>query len=411
MINAIIGSIGMVGGWAWPKKIKPKLPIKYSPRKDVTSIPSYWKENGYPMLDSKAYSMLAIKSILEGKPYKPEMVVVYLENLVSHIPDSSSVVEALKKTSFNVQFNVMWDETSPYMDLILPIPFFFETDGVSLKGASKANVGQVSVFMKAVDPPSHVDARPTPWIVYELVKRLFPEEADNFKMFLNPHEVWRWQCERLGIDYDKLIRYGALKVYDSPDYSPLTSKGKLPTMTGKMEFINIKALSMFRDYLGKEHNFNPLPIWIEPLWMRNGLADDEFVPIDYMINLSAINTWARDTRLLVEMIRWLEEDTVKIHPKKASKLGIRDGDVIRIVNPETGGELVVKVRVTHLIAEEAIAGVHGLNPGAHEKGMVKFTYMPKYGINTNHLATFNLIDGIGSATLFDFKVKFVEVVG
>ncbi len=410
LVNAVIGSIGRVGGWAWPRKVKPKLPIKFKPR-DVLSIPSYWEKNGYPLIDKKSYSMLAIKSILEGKPYRPEMVVVYLENLVSHIPSSSKVVEALLKTRFNVQFNTIWDETSPYMDLILPIPFFFETDAISLKGASKANIGQVSVFMKAVDPPPDVDVKPTPWIVYQLVKRLFPEELEKFEIFLNPREVWRWQCEKLGIDYEKLVRYGALKTYSSPDYNPLTRKGKLPTKTGRIELINVDAVSKFSDNIGREHNLNPLPIWIEPLWMKDGLAEDEFVPVDYMVNLSAINTWARNTRLLVEMIKWLEEDTVKINSRRASELGIRDGDMIKIVNPETGDELVVKVRTTRLVAEEVIAGAHGLNPGVHERGVVRFTYMPKHGLNTNLLAPFYIIDGFGSSAMFDYKVRFVEVVG
>ncbi len=407
LINVVIGSVGRVGGWLWPRKAKPPLPTKY-PSSRHPSIPSYWRENGYPFVNKKAFSMLAVKTLLTGKPYKVSMVVVYLENLVAHIPGSYTVAEALMKTEFNVQFNTMWDETSPYMDLVLPIPFFFEVDASSVKAASKGHIGQVSIAAKASDPPEYVDVRPTPWIIYQLVRRLFPRESYKFKRYLRPRMVWEWQARKMGIDYSHLLSHGVYTMYREPIINPL-HKGRLPTKTGLIELINFEALERFRDYLGEEHNLNPLPTWIRPRWMVRGLDRDEFVAIDYMSSLMAINTWARNTPLLLEMLKWLGEDLVWINVERGEELGIGHGDLVRIAGE--GGEAVVRVGLTSRISREVMAGVHGLNPGSHVKGDVSMRFIPASGMNTNLVSPLYIVDGIGSAALHDVVVKVVEVVG
>ena len=407
IVNALLGSIGTRGGWAWPKKVKPPTLIKAKPRK-VESIISYWKKNGYPLASSSAYSMLAIRSILEEKPYPIKAAIISLENVASHIPNGGKkLVEALKKLEFVVVIDTMWSEVCKYADVILPIPFFFEYDNASLYGASKGNIGQVSVMMKAIDPPPGVDVKPPREIIYELTRRIFGEEkAKEISFILDPREVWRRQCEKLGISFDELLKRGTVAKYTSPDYSPLTRKGVLPTKTGEIELINVAALETFREHLGRESNLNPLPVFVRPLWMRKGqLAEDEFIPVDYMHKLTAINTWARNTKLLLELVKAEEEDRVLIHKDRAARLGIRDGDEVIVENPETGSSLRVRVKTTTLIAPEVIAGVHGLTPGPHEGGKVRFTYMPKYGLNTNYLAPFTILEGIGSAALFDFRVR------
>ncbi len=409
LVNVLLGAWGRRGGIAWPRKLKIPSPFKAKPR-EVESIISYWRKNGYPLASSKSYSMLALKSILEERPYPIKAAIISLQNLVSHVPDYQTVIKALNKLEFVMILDVMWNETCRYADLILPVPFFFELDNASLYGVSKANIGQVSLMSKAVDPPEDVDAKPPAWIVYQLVKRLLPEKVGEVEIILRPEEVWRKQCEKLGINYDMLRRYGTLAKYSEPVYHPLSSKGSLPTLTGEIELINLKALEMFREHIGKQSILNPLPTWVPPAWMEKELAEDEFIPIDYMHNLSAINTWARNTKLLIEPIRYEGKDRVFMHIERAAKLGIKDGDEVELYHPESGKKLRAKVKLTRRISKEVIAGIHGLNPGPHEGGRIKFTYMPKHGINTNYLAPFRIIPATGSAALFDFRIRVRRVV-
>ncbi len=408
LVNVLLGAWGRRGGVAWPRKLKIPSPFKAKPR-ETESIIGYWRKNGYPLASTKSYSMLAIKSILEDKPYPIKAAIISLQNLVSHAPDYQTIIKALNKLEFIMVLDVMWNETCKYADVVLPVPFFFEFDNASLYGVSKAHIGQVSLMTKAVDPPKDVDARSPAWIMYQIARRLLPEKAGEAEIVLRPEEVWRKQCEKLGIDYAMLRKYGTLAKYSEPDFHPLTSKGVLPTMTGEIELINLKALQLFRDHLGRPSNLNPLPTWVPPLWMVKELGEDEFIPIDYMHNLSAINTWARNTKLLIEPIRYEGKDMVFIHVERAMKLGIRDGEEVEVYHPETGKTLRVKVRLTDKISREVIAGIHGLTPGPHEGGKVKFTYMPRHGINTNYLSPFTIIPGTGSAALFDFRVRVRRV--
>ncbi|MEM0440930.1 MAG: molybdopterin-dependent oxidoreductase [Candidatus Caldarchaeum sp.] len=409
MINVMIGSWGARGGIAWPRTLRVAEPFKASPKK-VQSIIDYWRENGYPLASTRGYSMLAIRSILEEKPYPIKAAIVFLQNLASHLPDSETVIRALKKLEFVMVFDTMWCETCTYADLILPVPFFFETDNASLLPVSKSHIGQVSIMTKVVDPPKDVDARNAAWIVYKLTERLMPYKLKELEPLLRVEEIWKTQAKEAGIDYDMLRKYGTVARFTSPDFSPLTTRGRLPTSTGFIELINLRALEMFKDFLGKPHAFNPLPAWVPPKWMQTSLAEDEFIPIDYMHNLTAINTWARDTKLLVDVVKWDRKDSVFINAERARRLGIKDGATVEVFNPVTNSSLRVKVRLSNKIDEHIIAGIHGLTPGIHEKGLVKFTYMPKHGINTNYVGPFELVDICASSAFFDFKVKVRKVV-
>ncbi|MCS6787920.1 MAG: molybdopterin-dependent oxidoreductase [Aigarchaeota archaeon] len=373
-------------------------------RGSVESVPSYWRRHGYPLASESSFSMLAIRSILEERPYPIRAAVILWQNLVAHVPSDSTVVEALKKLDFVLVMDTTWNETAKYADVVLPTKFFFETDNATVCQVSKTHIGQLALSRKAVDPPEDVDAKSVAEIVYELVKRLFPEKAARAEMLLNPEEVWREQCKLLEVDYRRLSEQGVISAFNEAVYEPLGEAGVLPTETGEIELINLKALEKFGEYLGKPHNLNPLPSWIPPRWLEGGeLGEDEFVPVDYQHPLIAINTWTRDTPEVVELLRLGGEDGVFISRKRASRLGLKDGDLAVLV--ANGKELTVRVRVSDLVGDDVVCGVHGLNPGAHEGGAVKFDGMPKSGLNTNFLSDFQIVDGYGSAALYDFRVK------
>ncbi|MCS7118419.1 MAG: molybdopterin-dependent oxidoreductase [Thaumarchaeota archaeon] len=371
----------------------------------VESIPSYWRRHGYPLASETSFSMLAIRSILEERPYPIKGAVILWQNVVAHIPCDRDVVEALKKLDFVLVMDTTWNETTKYADVILPTRFFFESDNATVCQVSKTHVGQLALSRKAVDPPEDVNAMSVSEIVYELVKRLFPEKAAKADMLLNPEGIWREQCKLLEVDYRKLSEQGVISAYGEANYLPLGEAGVLPTETGEIELINLRALEAFGDYLNKPHNLNPLPTWIPPLWMEGGgeLGEDEFVPVDYQHPLIAINTWTRDTPELVELLELSGDDGVFISRRRGTKAGLHGGDMAKLISD--GKELDVKVEISDLMRDEVICGVHGLTPGLHEGGQVTFEFMPRRGLNTNFLSDLVIVDGIGCAALNDFRVK------
>ncbi|MGC9164529.1 MAG: molybdopterin-containing oxidoreductase family protein [Thermoprotei archaeon] len=406
IVNALIGSYGAKGGIAWPKNISIPSPLSIMNIKTITpstkSIAEYWSEE-YPLVVDDMTSMLFIKSILEEKPYPVKVAIIYNQNLISHIQGSSKVEEALKKLEFTVIFDVMWNETAPFADVILPIPFFFEYNPITLVQASKANIAQIILPMKVIDPPSDIDVKTPGWITYELIKRLKPEIANSFKIFAeNPESIQRKQAEKLNINFDELKTKGVTAIYNEPLY-----KVPIPfaTVTGEIELINVSMLAKFKDQLNKPSLVNPLPCWVPPYYMEDGkINDDEFVAIDTTYSLTAYS-YIRNSKLINDTIKWEKMNGVYINFDRGVRLGLKDGDNIIIENLETGVKIRAKVFLSHEIHPYVIVGIHGLNSGSYERGNIKFTYMTKTGINTNFLAPFKIVEYEARAAQCDFKVK------
>lgn len=363
--------------------------------------------------------------MLEEKPRKIKMVIVFNENVVSHIQGSSAVIEALKKAEFVVVADSTFNETVVYADIVLPLTMFFEQSAPSLFSPSKTGTGQITVIEKALDPPEGVDARPGWWIVKELGKRIDPANADKYEALSSHEELWRRQAEALGLDYESLKSRGVVTVYSSPIYHPL--KGKhLPTVTGEIEIVSVKGLAAYGDHAWKESHYNPLPVWMPPLWMvRTGgrLRDDEFVAVDVCHRMTATNMWIRFTRLAQDSLSWDRMDGVIINRARAEKLGLRDGDLVRLVGP--GGSFLVRVRVSDSVHPAVVLAPHATNMGyvpgevtvKYRDGRVeKVRLFPEgkgLGINTNMLASFaDLVSEEGGrAAQCDVVVRIERVGG
>ncbi len=429
LINVLLGAVGSKGGIAWPRKVELKDPFSLlgikgqGPRGDP--LYKYWEEQGVTFINHKCFSQLAIKSILEEKPRKIRMVFIFNENIVSHIQGSSAVIEALKKVDFVVVADSTFNETVLYADLVLPLTMFFEQSASSLFSPSKTGTGQVTVIEKALNPPEGVDAKPGWWIVKELGKRIDPANADKYEALSNHNELWKKQAEALGIDYESLMSRGVATVYSSPIYHPL--KGKyLPTATGEIEVVNVNGLTAYKDHAWKESHYNPFPVWMPPLWMKKSggkLGDNEFVAVDVCHRMTATNMWIRFTRLSQDSLSWDRMDGVVINRERAEKLGVRDGELVRLVGP--GGSLLVRVRVSDRVHPLVALAPHATNTGyvpgevtvKYRDGRVeKIKLFPEgrgLGINTSMLASFSdmILEEGGRAAQCDVVVRIEKVGG
>ena len=423
LINALIGSIGAKGGIAWPKKVKTKSPLSIlgikgeGPKGDP--LYKYWEEQGVTFINHKCFSQLAIKSILEEKPKKIRMVFVFNENIVAHIQGSKAVIDALKKVDFVVVADTTFNETVMYADIVLPLTMFFEQSSPSLFSPSKTGRGQLTVIEKALNPPEGVDAKPGWWIVKELGKRLDPDNADKYEKLADHEYIWMKQAEALGLDYAELAERGVATLYGEPIYHPL--KGKyLPTASGEIEVVSIKGLEAYRDHAWKQSHYNPFPVWIPPLWMeRRGprLADNEFIAVDVCHRMTATNMWIRFTRISQDSLSWDRMDGVVINRGRAEKLGLRDGDLVKIIGP--GGSYIARVRLSDAVHPLVLLAPHATNAGyVPREAKVKYrdgrTEVVKLfpegaglGINTNMLASFSdlVVEEGGRAAQCDVVVR------
>ncbi|ALL00969.1 anaerobic dehydrogenase [Pyrodictium delaneyi] len=401
LVNVLLGSVGVKGGLAYPAgKPKFKSPISIlgieTTKTQGEAIYKYWSKHGVENVVSKCWSQLLVKSIIEGKPYPIGVLFIHLENLVAHALTGRRLAEALKdekRVEFIVVLDTTFNETVMYADLVLPVPFFFEAESITLGYAKKSYVSIVVDAQKAVDPPEGVDARPTWWILVELAKRLGKLDQG---VKVDPVEVKKKQAEEAGLDYNELREKGYKLLWTKPKYHPWGGK-PLATVTGELELINVAMLESYRDYIGKESPLNPLPCWVPPLWMRKGtLADNEFVVVEYQDSLTSINTFMRFSRLTKDVLEWKHIYGVLMHPSRAKKLGIKDGDMVKLKGPN--GEIVAKVRVTEAVHPYVLAAPHAtavdkaIIPGEAvietAGGTVKvklFSNGGGYGVNNNFL--------------------------
>ncbi len=420
LINTMLGSIGARGGVAWNKKPKIKSPFKVlgieGPGPQGEPLYKYWEENGAAFVNHKCYSMLAIKSILEERPRRYRMAIIFNQNLVAHVQGSSDVIRALKKLDYVVVMDTVFSETAVYADLILPLPMFFEASSPTLFTPSKTGRGQLVVVEKALEPPPGYEVRSAWWIVKELGKRLDPGNSTLYEM-LGEHEyIWRKQAEDLGVDPEELLDKGVVTLYKAPIYHPIKGKA-LYTATGEIEILNVEGLSLYRGEVGKPSSFNPFPAWIPPAWMSQGpLGDGEAVVVDICHRMTATNMWIRYTRLTYSTLKWDRMDGVLIHRSKAEKLGIKDGDTIVLEGP--GGTLKAKARITEDIHPAVVLSPHATNPGPAE-GWITVRYRSGeerirlfhrtsgMGINTNMLHRLNdlVMEEGGRAIQNDVRVR------
>jgi len=428
LINTLIGSIGARGGVAWPRKPKIKNPLSIVGVKGRGPVGEplykYWEKQGVTFIHKKCYSMLATRSILEEKPRRYKMAILINQNLVSHLQGSLDAIEALKKLDFVVVLDSSLSETALYADLVLPVTMFFEQDSPTLFSPSKTGTGQVTVVEKVVDPPPGVDAKPGWWILKELGKKLDPENASRYEKLGDIEYIVRKQAEALGVDYRELREKGVVTLYREPNYHPL--KGKYHnTATGEIELVNVEALQTYREHIGRVSHYNPLPIWMPPLWLqrKSRLGDNEFIAVDICHRMTATNMWIRFTTISRDSLRWDRMDGVWINRSRAEKLGIRDGDLVKLSGP--GGELVALARTTDRVHPYVVLAPHATNPGPagrifkikYRDGRVEevklFHRGGGKGINTNMLMKLRdmVLEEGGRALQCDVVVKIEKIGG
>jgi anaerobic selenocysteine-containing dehydrogenase len=121
------------------------------------------------------------------------------------------------------------------------------------------------------------------------------------------------------------------------------------TPTGKIEFVS-EVL--------REHGFDPLPVYKEPVYSPISTPD---VYKDFPLVLM---TGAREpfyTHSKGRDVPWLRglmpDPVVKLNPKDAESRGIKNDDMVVLSSPK--GEIRVKARLTNIVMEGSVDIIHG----------------------------------------------------
>jgi thiosulfate reductase / polysulfide reductase chain A len=211
MLNAIVGSIGMEGGYCYgeePTRVVPRVFPQPMPRPPAPKAKSLIENPPEWPLANKWQRMKVGQIVYQGIKEGRGKIQVYMSYCVAtpqNWPEGRSLsVEVLKDEKlipFHACSDVVYSEQAHYADLILPDASYMERWGFDTRNNMELR-DYVSLRQPIVPPPaecvSFVDS------MIEIAKRIGPETAKYFQF--KDHEDWLRQRH---VEFGKKLNNGA----------------------------------------------------------------------------------------------------------------------------------------------------------------------------------------------------------
>jgi len=234
------------------------------------------------------------------------------ENPVLSDPDMNHTIKALKNLNFLVVQDIFMTETAELADVVLPAACFAEKDGTFTNTDRR-----VQRVRKAVEPPG--EAKEDSSIIIELSKRLgYEMRYDSIEdVFQESGKLWPALA---GISYKRIAKKGIQWPCPTSDHpgTPYLFKGGFPR--GKAAFTVV-------EYRPSEE----LPDSNYPLLLSTGRQLFQYHTGSMTRRIDAINKLSPSAY-------------VEIHPDDADKLGIHDGDKVKVSSRR--GSIDIKVTIS-----------------------------------------------------------------
>ena len=219
-------------------------------------------------------------------------------------PDQSHVKKALMNVEFMVSQEIFLSETAEYADVVLPAACFAEKNGTHTNTERR-----VQRLRKAVDPPG--DAKPDWQIICEIASIMGYEKQfayrDESQIF---DEIARVTPSYAGMSYQRLENPSALQ-WPCPDMNhpgtQILHKERFATKDGLGVFTAVE--------------------WQPPA----EITDSEYP----LILTTGRSIWHWHTGTMTRRCSTLDAEVktgwIEIHNKDAERLGIDDGEMVRVV--------------------------------------------------------------------------------
>lgn len=246
-----------------------------------------------------------------------EVKAVYLvgENPVLTDADIGHVEEALEKLEFLVVQDIFLTETARMADVVLPAASFAEKEGTFTNTERR-----VQRVRKALEPVG--DSRPDWWIVCQIAKRMGGKGFDFESPAAVMEEIASLTPSYAGISHGRLEAGGIHWPCPSPAHpgKPILHREEFLTPDGK-------------------GRFTPLQ------YKASAELPDERYPLLLTTERSLYHYHSGSMTRKVRGLNVLrKEELVEINPRDAEKLGIADGDMVRVISRR--GEVTTRAKVT-----------------------------------------------------------------
>jgi len=381
------------------------FPIAMPPMKPLKPItaPSIELETDsfkYPY--ANAIPKFTRRGILEEIPYPIKAMIVYGNSLLNSHTHTQMYRKAIEKEDlFLVVIDIWPNDHVAYADIVLPDACSLErlevfTEQWWSKG-SKINV--ITALLPVVGPL--YETRDISDILINLANKLGMKEYFDF----TKEDWFDAQLKPLGVDINYLKEHGSYYEVAEPTYYRFPYKIRPRTPTGRLEIYSTSPpiLDLFAST--KDLHADPLPDYI-PLEISGSLENNEFYLLSAKCAITETALSQDSAYLMEEHIDGLGLTKLWINTDKASKLGIKNGNIVRIRSESTGAEGVIKVKTTEGLHPSAVFAFVGF--GHKSKGMS--IARGKEGINVNEFIPDHMELVSGAAACKEGLVK-IERIG
>jgi predicted molibdopterin-dependent oxidoreductase YjgC len=259
---------------------------------------------------------LTIIDILEAA-YTEQLKAVYIigENPALSEPEAKHAEEALRKLEFLVVQDIFLTETARLADVVLPGTSFAEKDGTFTNTERR-----IQRVRKAIEPIGN--SKPDWWITCQLAQRMKSRGFD----FTHPTEIM-----------DEIA--GLTPSYGGISYERLETVGlQWPCPTREHPGTPILHSRQFTRGKGRF-----VPLEYKP---PAELPDDEY-PLILTTGRSLFHFHTGTmSRKVTGLNIFRSEEQVEINPEDAVRLGIADGETIKVISRR--GEVIAKAKITEI---------------------------------------------------------------
>lgn len=334
MIPALAGSYDVPGGFVESKHMVPtKRELSVNTSKVINHFP-------YRNLKPYAHPHDVLNAIKTGLPYRIRTMLSFGNNALLSLPDSKHTHLCLNELEFFVCTDVFMTPTAELADIVLPAALWPEVDCVFcmpefsehsiLCQQRVARVGQ---------------CRSDEEIFIEILRRMGLSYGAETQ-----EELMRRELEEMGAHIPELQGLSLDALRESGSYTPARSyynyksRGGFNTPSGKYELYSLEL---------EQNGGSPLPFYKEPPVnpiTRPDLTDE--YPFILTTGGRSQQYFISNNRQIRSLRRQYPFPLVKMHPKAAESVGLKDGDWAYIETSR--GRITQKVKLEEGMDERVI---------------------------------------------------------
>ncbi|MBU0631623.1 molybdopterin oxidoreductase family protein [bacterium] len=280
-------------------------------KESVKKVSKFWKSDNVA-----SHAGLTATQMLEANL---DVLIICHTDPIYHLPNRNKMEELIRKIPFVVEINAYENsETSKFVHVRLPASPWGEKEG------TQTNLDRTITRQERLTRQS-IDSKPD-WEIFQLLAReLGFKEAFDFN---SPKEIFE--------EYQQMTKLNGYMDIDKADYDKLYNSAFIwgqdiknfltPDKKGNLYFVENRLLS---EKTSLEY----------PFILLTGRTRDQWHS-------------GTKTNLPTTLLKYKELNFCEINPLDAQKLGIKEGEEIKVVSKR--GELITKALVTDSINEKNI---------------------------------------------------------